>query len=199
MSDVPHSKNTGGGPGEITQLLIKWSEGDQAALEKLLPIVYTELRRIADNYLRREDAGHTLQATALVNEAYLRMIKAQGVGWQNREQFFGISANLMRQILVDHARRNFAAKRGGNATSITLDESLGIKNDTDEDLLMLDEALSKFAGIDPFGARIVELRYFTGLTIDETARVMKTSPMTVKREWATARMWLHREISGREE
>ena len=196
MSDFSHANNGAPQPGEITQLLNKWSEGDREALEKLLPIVYGELRRIADNYLRREDSGHTLQATALVNEAYLRIMKAQGVDWQNREQFFGISANLMRQILVDHARRNCATKRGGKGVSVTLDETLRVTGDRDEELLMLDEALTKFAKVDPFAARVVELRYFTGLTIDETARVMKTSPMTVKREWATARMWLHREISG---
>ena len=198
MSDVPHPKDPKPESGEITQLLIDWSAGDESALERLLPIVYSELRRIANNYLRREDSGHTLQATALVNEAYMRMVKAQRLDWKNREQFFGISANLMRQILVDHARRNFAAKRGGSASSITLDESLGIKSDTDEDLLMLDAALTKFASLDPFAAKVVELRYFTGLTIDETARVLKSSPMTVKREWMAARVWLRREISGEE-
>lgn len=198
MPDLPHPKDRKPESGEITQLLLDWSAGDESALERLLPIVYTELRRIADNYLRREDSGHTLQATALVNEAYLRLLKAQGLDWQNREQFFGISANLMRQILVDHARRTFAAKRGGSVSSITLDENLGIRSDTDEDLLLLDAALTKFAEMDPFAARVVELRYFTGLTIDETARVLKSSPMTVKREWMAARVWLRREISGEE-
>ena len=196
LPDLPHRKDPKPESGDITQLLLDWSAGDESALERLLPIVYSELRRIADNYLRREDSGHTLQATALVNEAYLRLLKAQGLDWQNREQFFGISANLMRQILVDHARRNFAAKRGGIGGSVTLDEGLGIKNDTDEELLVLDAALTKFADLDPFAAKVVELRYFTGLTIDETARVLKSSPMTVKREWMSARLWLRREISG---
>ena len=193
---APHDQNNSSNPGEVTELLHKWRAGESTALDTLLPIVYRELRRIANSYLRREAAGHTLQATALVNEAYLRLVKAQGLEWQNREQFFAISANLMRQILVDHARRTSAAKRGGNASSITLDESLGVKSDTDEDLLILDAALTKLAEIDSFGARVVELRYFTGLTIEETARALGTSPMTVKREWATARLWLHREISG---
>ena len=180
----------------MTELLHKWRAGDSTALDALLPIVYRELRRIADGYLRRESSEHTLQATALVNEAYLRLVKSQGFEWQNREQFFGISANLMRQIIVDHARKNSAAKRGGRGGSITLDESLAITDDVDADLLLLDAALTKLAEIDALGARVVELRYFTGLTIEETARALSTSPMTVKREWTTARLWLHREISG---
>ncbi len=191
----PHD-NQKSSRGEVTELLHKWHAGDASALNTLLPIVYRELRRIADGYLRRESSGHTLQATALVNEAYMRLVKAQGLEWQNREQFFAISANLMRQILVDHARRTSAAKRGGHSPAITLDENLGVKNDCDEDLLILDAALTKLADIDPFAARVVELRYFTGLTIEETARALDTSPMTVKREWTTARLWLHREITG---
>ena len=183
-------------PGEVTELLRKWSEGDADALEKLLPIVYEELRRISHNYLRREHSGHTLQTTALIHEAYLRLVKAQGLDWQNREQFFGIAANLMRRILVDHARTASAAKRGGNAPNLPLDEYLTISGARDENLLLLDEALNKLATIDSAAARIVELRYFAGLTIEETAEVLKTSPMTVKREWATARAWLHREIAG---
>jgi len=182
--------------GEVTELLVKWSEGDADALEKLLPIVYTELRRIADGYLRRERSGHTLQATALVHEAYMRLVKAQGLEWQNREQFFGICANLMRRILVDHARTATAAKRGGTAPNLPLDESLTISGESDANLLLLDEALNKLSEIDAQAARIVELRYFAGLTIEESAEVLKTSPMTVKREWATARAWLHREIAG---
>jgi RNA polymerase sigma-70 factor, ECF subfamily len=183
-------------PGEVTELLVKWSEGDADALEKLLPIVYEELRRISHNYLRREHSGHTLQTTALIHEAYLRLVKAQGLDWQNREQFFGIAANLMRRILVDHARTASAAKRGGHAPNLPLDEHLTISGESDENLLLLDEALNKLATIDSSAARIVELRYFAGLTIEETAEVLKTSPMTVKREWATARAWLHREIAG---
>lgn len=196
LTEPYQSKYDPESPGEITRLLHRWRDGDGAALDTLLPIVYKELRRIADSYLRRESPGHTLQATALVNEAYMRIVKAQGLEWQNREQFFGISANLMRQILVDHARRGAAAKRGGGGPSVTFDENLGVKNEGDEDLLLLDEALTKLAEMDPFAARIVELRYFTGLTIEETARALDTSPTSVKREWTTARLWLRRELSG---
>ena len=196
MAESHESKNQPHPTGEVTEILQRWNEGDAAALDMLLPIVYKELRRIADGYLRHESSGHTLQATALVHEAYLRIVKTQGLEWQNREQFFGISANLMRQILVDHARRSCAAKRGGREMAVTLDDGLGVKVERDEDLLILDEALNKLAELDPFAARIVELRYFTGLTIEETARALTTSPMTIKREWTTARLWLHREISG---
>jgi RNA polymerase sigma factor (TIGR02999 family) len=182
--------------GEVTELLVRWSEGDTEALDRLLPIVYAELRRIADAYLRRERSGHTLQATALVHEAFLKLVKAQDLEWKNREQFFGISANLMRRVLVDHARAATAVKRGAAASNLPLNESLTVSNESDANLLLLDEALNKLAAIDPQAARIVELRYFAGLTIEETAEVTKTSPMTVKREWATARAWLHREISS---
>jgi RNA polymerase sigma-70 factor (ECF subfamily) len=195
--DAPHSENEE--PqinGEVTDLLHRWKAGDPEALEVLLPLVYRELRRIAAAHLRRESPRHTLQATALVNEAYMRLVKAQGVDWQNREHFFGISANLMRQILVDHARRSAAAKRGGGGTVVTLDDGIAAVDHTDDDLILLDAALTKLAQMDPFAARVVELRYFAGLTIEETATVLETSPMTVKREWATARIWLHREIAG---
>jgi RNA polymerase sigma factor (TIGR02999 family) len=193
VNDLPSSKKPA---GEVTELLVKWSEGDERALDELLPIVYAELRRIADNYLRRENSGHTLQATALVHEAYMRLVNAQNLEWQNREQFFGISANLMRRILVDHARTATAVKRGGDVPDLPLDEAHAVSIESDESLIVLDEALNKLAEIDPQAARIVELRYFAGLTIEETAEVLKTSPMTVKREWATARAWLHREIAG---
>jgi len=193
VNDLPSSKKPA---GEVTELLVKWSEGDERALDELLPIVYAELRRIADNYLRRENSGHTLQATALVHEAYMRLVNAQNLEWQNREQFFGISANLMRRILVDHARTATAVKRGGDVPDLPLDEAHAVSTESDESLLVLDEALDKLAEIDPQAARIVELRYFAGLTIEETAEILKTSPMTVKREWATARAWLHREIAG---
>jgi RNA polymerase sigma factor (TIGR02999 family) len=183
--------------GEVTELLGKWSDGDTEALERLLPIVYAELRRIAGKYLRREFSNHTLQPTELVHEAFMRLVKAQGLEWQNREQFFGISANLMRQILVDHARASSADKRGGKVSTISLNDSLSVGGETDTDLLLLDEALNKLAAIDAPAARLVELRYFAGLTIEETAKVMNTSPTSVKREWATARAWLHREINGR--
>ena len=183
--------------GDVTELLGKWSGGDTEALERLLPIVYAELRRIAGKYLRREFSNHTLQPTELVHEAFMRLVKAQGLEWQNREQFFGISANLMRQILVDHARASSADKRGGKVSTISLNDSLSVGGETDTDLLLLDEALNKLAAIDAPAARLVELRYFAGLTIEETAKVMNTSPTSVKREWATARAWLHREINGR--
>lgn len=194
MAD-PHNQNNSH-PGEVTQLLHKWHAGDESALDALLPIVYRELRRIAAGYLRRESSGHTLQATALVNEAYLRLVKAQGLNWQNREQFFAISANLMRQILVDHARRASAAKRGRGAMCVTLDDNLEESGVGDVNLLLLDAALTKLSEMDALCARVVELRYFAGLTIDETARALNMSPMTVKREWTTARLWLHREIAG---
>lgn len=194
LNDLSDSKKQP--PGEVTELLVKWSEGDNDALEKLLPIVYAELRRIADNYLRREQSGHTLQPTALVHEAFLKLVKTQGLDWQSREQFFGIAANLMRQFLVDHARKSTAGKRGGSSPNLPLDEAFTISTESDENLLLLDEALNRLAEIDPQAARIVELRYFAGLTIEETAEVLKTSPTTVKREWATARAWLHREIAG---
>ena len=183
--------------GDVTELLGKWSGGDTEALERLLPIVYAELRRIAGKYLRREPSNHTLQPTELVHEAFMRLVKAQGLEWQNREQFFGISANLMRQILVDHARAASTDKRGGQVSTISLNDSLSVGSETDTDLLLLDEALNKLTAIDASAARLVELRYFAGLTIEETAKVMDTSPTTVKREWATARAWLHREINGR--
>ena len=183
--------------GEVPDLLHRWQLGDADALEELLPIVYKELRRIADGYLRRESGGHTLQPTALVNEAYMRLVKAQGLEWKNREQFFGISANIMRRILVDHARSSSAAKRGGESTPVTLDDGIAAGSGRGEDVLLLDAALTKLAEFDPFAAQIVELRYFTGLTIEETAVALKTSPMTVKREWSTARLWLHREITGK--
>lgn len=195
--NAPHSENEEPQKnGEVTDLLHRWKAGDAGALEELLPLVYRELRRIADAHLRRETPGHILQATALVNEAYMRLIKAQGVDWQNREHFFGISANLMRQILVDHARHSAAAKRGGGGPLVTLDDGIGAADQTDEELILLDAALTKLAHMDPFAARVVELRYFAGLTIEETATVLKTSPMTVKREWTTARLWLRREIAG---
>ena len=194
---APHSENEEPQiKGEVTDLLHRWKSGDQQALDTLLPLVYRELRRIADAYLRRESPGHTLQATALVNEAYMRLVGAQRLDWQNREQFFGISANLMRQILVDHARRSTAAKRGGGAAVVTLDDGINAADHTDEDLILLDAALTKLADMDPFAARVVELRYFAGLTIEETATVLGSSPTTVKREWATARLFLHREIAG---
>lgn len=190
--DRPHDNST---PGNITDMLRRWNDGDESALEQLVPIVHKELRRIADSYLRREASGHTLQPTALVNEAYIRLLKSQGIQWQNREQFFGISANLMRQVLVDHARRSSAVKRGRRQSKVTFDDRLDVTREPDEELLLLDLALTKLSEFDPIAARIVELRYFAGLTVEETARLLKTSPRTVKRQWSSARLWLLREIS----
>ena len=178
----------------ITHLLKEWSEGDERALEELTPLVYGELRQQAARYLRRERPGHTLQATALINEAYLRLIDAKEVQWQSRAHFFAIAANLMRRILVDHARRRDAEKRGGSQLLLTLDDSLAIANETGVDLLAIDEALTKLAEIDSQQARVVELRFFSGLSVDETAAALGVSPKTVKRDWSVARAWLRREI-----
>jgi len=182
-------------PGEITELLMAWNRGDQAAHDRLAPIVYEELRRLARGYLRRERPGHTLQPTALVNEAFLRLIDQSQVNWQNRAHFFGIAARLMRQILINHAEARRAAKRGGEAERISLNDVDHFAVEQDLDLIALDEALKNLERIDPPQSRIVELRYFSGLTIEEIAEVMGISPATVKREWSTARAWLRRELS----
>jgi len=182
-------------PQEVTQLLLAWSNGDQTALEKLTPMVYEELRRLAHRYMRRELPGHTLQTTALVNEAYLRLIDAGNLRWQNRAHFFAISAQLMRRILVDFARRRNFLKRGGEAQQVSLDEALVIANARDSDLVALDEALSELAAIDPRQSRVVELRFFGGLSVEETAEVLNVSPDTVMRDWKVAKLWLLRELS----
>jgi RNA polymerase sigma factor (TIGR02999 family) len=182
-------------PEGVTQLLVDWSKGDQAALERLMPLVYSELRRLATNYLRRERQGHTLQPTALVNEAYLKLVDQRNAKWQNRAQFFGISAQLMRRILVDHARQHQAAKRGGTdqkRISITSAEKLA--QQTEFDLLALNEALDELTKMDPQQGRIVELKFFGGLSIEETAEVLGIGHATVEREWKTARAWLRRQL-----
>lgn len=179
---------------QITDLLVAWSSGDEHALEQLLPLVYDELRQIANLYLRRERPDHTLQPTALVNEVYLRLIDQQRVTWQNRAHFFGVAAQMMRRILVSHARARLAAKRGGGEQPITLEEGLTLSAKRDVNLLALDEALTRLETIDPDKSRLVELRFFSGLTVDETAEVMSISPRTVDRQWQTAKAWLHREI-----
>jgi RNA polymerase sigma factor (TIGR02999 family) len=179
----------------VTQLLVKWGDGDQAALEELMPLVYSELRRLAKNYLRRERQNHTLQPTALVNEAYLRLIDQRKPRWQNRAQFYGVAAQMMRRILVDHARQNKAAKRGGSEQqrlSITSAGQLGEKPDTD--LLALHEALKELKTFDPQQERIVELKFFGGLSIEETAEVMGIGHATVERDWKMARAWLRRKL-----
>jgi len=180
----------------ITHLLKEWSEGDQEALDELTPLVYEELRKQAARYLRKERPNHSLQATALINEAFLRLIDVKDVQWQNRAHFFAIAANLMRRILVDHARRRDAEKRGGSQVCLTLDEGLAWANEPDVDLLAIDEALDRLAIIDEQQARIVELRFFSGLTVEETATALGVSPKTVKRDWSVARAWLKREIGG---
>jgi RNA polymerase sigma factor (TIGR02999 family) len=180
----------------ITHLLKEWSDGDERALDKLTPLVYEELRRQAARYLRRERAGHTLQTTGLINEAYLRLIDAKDVRWQSRAHFFAIAANLMRRVLVDHARRRDAEKRGGEHLRLTLDETLAVTSTPDVDVLAIDEALSKLAIIDSQQAQVVELRFFSGLSVEETAAALGVSPATVKRDWSVARAWLRREIGG---
>jgi RNA polymerase sigma factor (TIGR02999 family) len=186
-------------PKQVTQLLIAWSSGHEEALTELMPVVYAELRRLAGHYLRRERPDHTLQPTALVHEAYLRLIDQTSVRWQNRAHFFGIAANLMRQILVNHALSHKAAKRGGTEVKLPLDEAVGVAKQQGVDLVALDEALSRLAVLDPQQGRIVELRFFGGLTIEEAAEVLRISPATVKREWATAKAWLHCSLTkGRE-
>jgi RNA polymerase sigma factor (TIGR02999 family) len=179
----------------ITQLLVEWSEGDHAALDQLMPLVYDELRRLARSYLRRERPDHTLQATALVHEAYLRLIDQHSVSWQNRAHFFGIASQMMRRILVNHALARAARKRGGPQQKLSLDEALGFADQREMDLIALDEALKKLELLDPRQSRIVELRFFGGLTIEETAEIISLSPATVKRELSTARLWLRHQIS----
>jgi RNA polymerase sigma-70 factor (ECF subfamily) len=175
----------------ITQLLVRWSSGDQTALDKLMPLVESELRRLAGNYLRRERPGHTLQPTALVNEAYLRLVDQREAKWQNRSHFYGIAAKLMRRILVDHARAKYAEKRGGaeqNRLSIT--SAQGLTTTPDLDVLALHEALEELATLDPQEERIVELKFFGGLSIDEIAELLSIGHATVERDWKMARAWL---------
>ena len=183
----------------VTQLLISWGSGDKAALDKLLPVVYDELRKQAARYLRRERAGHTLQTTALIHEAYLRLVDQKNVQWQNRAQFFGLAAQLMRRILVDHARTKKRAKRGGSDIRVSLTGAKVLAKSDDLDVVALDEALDRLAQIDEQQSRIVELRFFSGLTVEETAEVLSISPATVKRDWSMAKAWLHRELSSNEQ
>jgi RNA polymerase sigma factor (TIGR02999 family) len=179
----------------ITEILIDWGKGDQAALERLMPLVYNELRRLATNYLRRERASHTLQPTALVNEAYLKLVDQKNAKWQNRAQFFGISAQLMRRILVDHARQHQAAKRGGeNQQRLSITSAEAFAKQPAVDLLALNEALEELTTMDPQQGRIVELKFFGGLSIEETAEVLGISHATVERDWKMARAWLRRQL-----
>ena len=184
---------------QVTQLLVRWRGGDRKALDALMPLVYAELRRLAHYYLQRERSDHTLQSTALVHEAYMRMLGQKLPDWQNRAHFFGVAARMMRQILVEYARGHQAAKRGGDTYKVSLDEGALVAQKTDLDVILLDDALQDLAKLDEQQSRIVELRFFAGLSIDDTSEVLGISPATVARDWTTARIWLHREISRRAE
>jgi RNA polymerase sigma factor (TIGR02999 family) len=182
-------------PQEVTQLLLAWSDGDQAALEKLTSLVYGELHRLAKRYMGRERTGHTLQTSALVNEAYLQLINAKEVRWQNRAHFFAVSAQIMRRILVDFARERAQLKRGGGAQQVSLEEAMVVSPERGADLLALDEALERLGRLNARQGRIVELRYFGGLNEEEIAEVLKVSLRTVQSDWRLARTWLYRELS----
>jgi RNA polymerase sigma factor (TIGR02999 family) len=179
---------------DVTRLLSDWSKGNQGAFDQLAPAVYDELRRLAARYLSRERAGHTLQPTALVHEAFLRLIDQSRVEWQGRAHFFGVAAQMIRRILVDHARAHQAAKRGAGAVHFAIDDNFDAAAPRDLDLVALDDALAALAELDAQQTRVIELRFFGGLSIEETAAVLKVSPATVKREWAAARAWLYREL-----
>ena len=182
-------------PTEVTQLLINWSNGDEAALNQLVPLVHAELRRLARHYMGRENPGHTLQTSALINEAYLRLVDQQNVPWQNRAHFFAVSAQVMRHILIDHARRHAYAKRGGGARRVAFDEAIALNDQRADELVALDEALNTLAAMDKRKSQIIELRFFGGLSIEETAEAMKISAITVTREWRSAKAWLRREMN----
>jgi len=181
---------------QVTELLIRWRGGDREALDALMPLVYKELRRVAQFYLRAERPEHTLQSTALVHEAYVRLAGQALPQWQNRAHFFAVSAQIMRQILVDYARSHRAAKRGSGAFRLTLDDAMDLPGQQNVDVVALDDALKMLATMDPQQSRIVELRFFAGLSIEDTSEVLGISPSTVKRSWTSARAWLHREIVG---
>jgi RNA polymerase sigma factor (TIGR02999 family) len=181
-------------PQDVTRLLQEWSKGNKAVLNDLVPIIYAELHRRAELYMRGERPNHTLQPTALINEAYLRLINYREMRWQNRAHFFAVAAQAMRRILVDHARRRKAEKRGDAAYTLSLDEAFALPEKRDIDLVALDDAINDLAAIDPQKSRMVELRFFSGLTIEETAAVMGVAPDTVRRHWNSAKAWLHREI-----
>jgi RNA polymerase sigma factor (TIGR02999 family) len=183
---------------QVTRLLLDWGKGDQSALEQLIPLVHDELRRVARRHMARERAGHTLQATALVNEAYLRLIDIKQVQWQNRAHFFAMSARLMRRILVDFARSKKYQKRGGGAQQVTLDEALVVSAGRGDDLVALDDAITALAEVDSRKAQVVEMRFFGGLSVEETAEALHVSPDTVMRDWKLAKAWLLRELKGRD-
>jgi RNA polymerase sigma factor (TIGR02999 family) len=183
-------------PKEITRLLVAWGEGDQSALTELTPLVYEELHRLAHHYMSGERDGHTLQTTALVNEAYVRLIDWKNVRWQNRAHFFAVSAQLMRRILVDFARSRDSNKRGAGALAVALDEAEFVADDIGTDMVAIDDALNALAKLDARQSRVVELRFFGGLSIEETAEVLQVSAATVRRDWSLARAWLRRELTG---
>ena len=186
---------TAASPQDVTQLLMAWSNGEQDALEHLIPLVYNELHRLAHRYMERERPGHTLQSTALVHEAYQRLINFKDVSWQNRAHFFAVSAQLMRRILVDYARSRRYSKRGGEWRQVPLNEAVAVFRDRRTDIVALDDALRTLAGIDPRKGRVVEMRFFGGLSIKETAEVLKVSPETVLRDWRLAKVWLLQQLS----
>jgi len=190
MKSAPHP--------EVTQLLLAWSEGKESALEKLIPLVHKELHGLAHRYMWKEREGHMFQTTALVNEAYLRLVDSSQVRWQNRAHFFAVSAQLMRRILVDFARSSNYLKRGGDAQQVSLDEAMVVCKHRDADLVALDDALSALAAVDPRKSQVVELKFFGGLSVEETAEVLKVSPDTVLRDWKLAKVWLLREMGRKE-
>jgi len=186
-------------PKDITKLLIDWRNGDKEALDRLMPLVYEQLRRMANTYMRNERKGHTLQTSALVNEAYLRLVDHENIDWQNRAHFFGVAAQAMRRILVDHARSRSYLKRGGAAKQVSLDEAATLAEDRAGELIALDEALKELAKMDPRKSSVVELRYFGGLSLEETAEALEISIPTVTRDWNTAKAWLLREMTKSDE
>jgi RNA polymerase sigma factor (TIGR02999 family) len=183
-------------PPQVTQLLTAWSDGDQTAREQLMPLVYEELHRLAHRYMKRESPGHTLQTSALVNEAFVRLVDQKNVRWQNRAHFFGIAAQLMRRILVDHARGRQTAKRGGGLNPVSFDDGLYVSDERSAEVVAVHEALEQLSKFDSRKGQIVELRFFGGMSIDETAEVLGVSPGTVMRDWTLAKAWLHREMSA---
>jgi RNA polymerase sigma factor (TIGR02999 family) len=182
---------------DVTQLLVDWGNGDRDALEELTPLVYDELRRLAARYMRRESPGHTLQPSALVNEAFMRLVDQRDVRWQNRAHFFGVAAQLMRRVLVDCARKRASEKRGGGALRVSVSEAAGVARQASE-MIALDRALSDLSEMDPRKGRIVEMKFFGGLTTEEVASVLGVTPRTVEREWRAAKAWLHRAVDGGE-
>ena len=179
---------------EVTELLLDWSDGNQAALDRLTPLVYEELHRLAHQYMNRERPGHTLQTSALVNEAFMRLVDQRDVHWQNRAQFFGLAAQMMRRILVDYARNRQYAKRGGSARQVSLDEAMIVSEERSAEVIALDDALRGLTQFDPRKSQIVELRFFGGLSIEETAEILKVSPGTVMRDWTLAKAWLRKQM-----